>query len=125
METRTQILVRGIVQGVGFRPYIFSLARRRALRGRVLNNAWGVLMDVEGETKAVEQFISASEFKPPPHSQIESVERRDHLDLVSYPEVRIAESDSVGRESIPVSPVSVDGASCAECLRELFDPRDR
>ncbi|HKC85240.1 MAG TPA: Sua5/YciO/YrdC/YwlC family protein, partial [Blastocatellia bacterium] len=117
-----QILVRGVVQGVGFRPYIFSLARRRDLRGRVLNNATGVLIDVEGEKNAIEQFINEIEFNPPPLSQIESIERRDNLPLANYLEFRIVESEAAGRKFVPLS---ADIATCADCLRELFDPRDR
>jgi hydrogenase maturation protein HypF len=122
MATRVQILVRGVVQGVGFRPYIFSLARRRDLRGQVLNNAAGVLIDVEGEKNDIEQFINEIEFNPPPLSQIESVERRDNLPLANYLEFRIVESESAGRKFVPLS---ADIATCADCLRELFDPRDR
>ncbi|MGH9939297.1 MAG: acylphosphatase [Blastocatellia bacterium] len=94
MATRVQILVRGIARGLGFRPYIFSLARRRALRGYVLNNDTDVLIDVEGETNAVEQFINEIKFGPPPLSQIESVERRDNPDLANYLEFRIAGGES-------------------------------
>ena len=54
MIMRTQILVRGIVQGVGFRPYIFLLARSRALKGQVSNNAYGVMIELEGEAKSIE-----------------------------------------------------------------------
>jgi hydrogenase maturation protein HypF len=122
MATRVQILVRGVVQGVGFRPYIFSLARRRDLHGQVFNNAAGVLIDVEGEKNAIEQFINEIEFDPPPLSQIESVERRDNLPLANYLEFRIVESESAGRKFVPLS---ADIATCADCLRELFDPRDR
>ena len=122
MATRVQILVRGVVQGVGFRPYIFSLARRRDLRGQVFNNAAGVLIDVEGEKNDIEQFINEIEFNPPPLSQIESVERRDNLPLANYLEFRIVESESAGRKFVPLS---ADIATCADCLRELFDPRDR
>jgi hydrogenase maturation protein HypF len=122
MAIRVQILVRGVVQGVGFRPYIFSLARRRELRGQVLNNATGVLIDVEGEKSAIEQFINEIEFKPPPLSQIESIERRDNLPLANYLEFRIVESEAAGRKFVPLS---ADIATCADCLRELFDPRDR
>src|SRR6185369_13949761 len=122
MATRVQILVQGLVQGVGFRPYIFSLARRRALRGNVLNNAMGVLIDVEGERSEVEQFINEIKFGPPPLSQIESVERRDNLDLANFLEFRILESESDGRIS---TSIAVDVAPCAECLDELFDIRDR
>src|SRR5499426_2439465 len=122
MAIRVQILVRGVVQGVGFRPYIFSLARRRDLRGQVLNNATGVLIDVEGEKSAIEQFINEIEFNPPPLSQIESIERRDNLPLADYLEFRIVESEAAGRKFVPLS---ADTATCADCLRELFDPRDR
>jgi hydrogenase maturation protein HypF len=122
MATRVQILVRGVVQGVGFRPYIFSLARRRDLHGQVFNNAAGVLIDVEGEKNDIEQFINEIEFNPPPLSQIESVERRDNLPLANYLEFRIVESESAGRKFVPLS---ADIATCADCLRELFDPRDR
>jgi hydrogenase maturation protein HypF len=121
MATRVQILVRGVVQGVGFRPYIFSLARRRDLRGQALNNATGVLIDVEGEKNAIEHFID--EIKSgPPLSQIESIELCDNLPLANYLEFRIVESESSGRKFIPIS---ADIATCADCLRELFDPRDR
>src|SRR5499426_3028218 len=122
MAIRVQILVRGVVQGVGFRPYIFSLARRRDLRGQVLNNATGVLIDVEGEKSAIEQFINEIEFNPPPLSQIESIERRDNLPLADYLEFRIVESEAVGRKFVPLS---ADIATCDDCLRELFDPRNR
>jgi hydrogenase maturation protein HypF len=122
MATRVQILVRGVVQGVGFRPYIFSLARRRDLRGQAFNNATGVLIDVEGEKNAIEQFINEIKSGPPPLSQIESVERRDNLPLANYLEFRIVESESAGRKFVPLS---ADIATCADCLRELFDPRDR
>jgi hydrogenase maturation protein HypF len=122
MATRALILVRGVVQGVGFRPYVFSLARRRSLRGHVLNNATGVLIDVEGEENAIEQFINEIESGPPPLSQIESIERRDDLPLANYLEFRIADSDSAGGKFVTLS---ADIATCADCLRELFDPRDR
>lgn len=73
MSTRVQILVRGMVQGVGFRPFVFSQAVRLALRGRVLNSASGVFIDVEGESQEIDRFISEIESNPPPLSTIESV----------------------------------------------------
>ena len=57
MKTRTQIQIKGIVQGVGFRPFVYALAEKIALKGRVLNNATGVLVDVEGEGEQIEQFL--------------------------------------------------------------------
>lgn len=122
MATRVQILVRGIVQGVGFRPYVFSLARRRALRGRVLNNTTGVLIDVEGEASTIEQFINDIRMNPPPLSVIESVEHRGDLDVANYSDFRIVESDAVGERFVPIS---ADIATCEDCLREMFNPHDR
>jgi hydrogenase maturation protein HypF len=122
MDARVQILVRGIVQGVGFRPFIFSQAQRRALRGRVLNNSTGVLIDVEGESCAISQFIDEIRSSPPPLSVIESVERRDHLTPANYDDFRIVESDAAGEKFVPIS---TDVATCEDCLKELFDPTDR
>jgi len=62
MTTRVQILVKGIVQGVGFRPLIFSLAERRSLKKRALNNSTGVLLEVEGDHTSIRQFISEIKF---------------------------------------------------------------
>ena len=122
MDARVQILVRGIVQGVGFRPFVFSLARRRSLRGQVFNNTAGVLIDIEGESSTVEQFIADIKSGPPPLSLIESFERRDDLDLANFKDFHIVESDSSGERFIPIS---ADIATCKDCLKELFDPRDR
>jgi len=122
MTTRVQIQVRGVVQGVGFRPFVFSLAERWALRGRVFNNGAGVLIDVEGEGLAVERFIAEVESNPPTLSAIESVERRDDLEPANYRDFRIVESASSGEK---FAPVPADVATCDDCLRELFDPRDR
>jgi hydrogenase maturation protein HypF len=122
MATRTQILVRGIVQGVGFRPYIFSLARQRALRGHVFNNTRGVIIDVEGEARAIEQLINEIKLNPPPLSVIESVEHSDNLAPANYSDFSIVESASSGEKIVPIS---ADVATCNDCLREMFDNRDR
>jgi hydrogenase maturation protein HypF len=123
MATRTQILVRGIVQGVGFRPYVFGLASRGALRGRVLNNTSGVLIDLEGDSGSIEQFFAEFKLNPPPLSSIDAVERNDNLDLANYQDFRIVESPvGAGERSVPIS---ADVATCDDCLRELSDPRDR
>lgn len=122
MTTRAQILVRGIVQGVGFRPYIFSLARKRALRGQVFNNPSGVVIDIEGEAQAIDQFVNEISQHPPPLSQIEAVERNDNPIPADYNDFRIVESAAAGQK---FTPISADIATCQDCLRELFDPRDR
>jgi hydrogenase maturation protein HypF len=122
MTVRSQIQVRGIVQGVGFRPYVYSLAERRALKGRVLNNCAGVLIDVEGEEHAIEQFVKELKGHPPPLAEIEAFERRDGLTPVNYRDFLIIESDTAGEK---FTPISADVATCRDCLRELFDPSDR
>jgi hydrogenase maturation protein HypF len=122
METRTKILVRGIVQGVGFRPYIFSLARERALKGQVFNNTAGVVIDIEGDSMAIEQFVDQIRLNPPPLSEIESVERSENLAPLHYKDFRIAESEPSGERFVPIS---ADTATCKDCLRELFDSEDR
>lgn len=122
MARRVQITVRGIVQGVGFRPFVFSLAQRRALRGRVLNDASGVLIDVEGDDGAIDQFITELRSNPPPLSLVDSIECRDHLEPINYRDFCIVQSASEGDKFVPISP---DVATCEDCLRELLDPHDR
>jgi hydrogenase maturation protein HypF len=122
VTTRVQILVRGMVQGVGFRPFVYSLAQRRALRGRVLNNTTGVLIDVEGEGREIDEFINDLRTKAPPLSSIESFERSDSLDHVNYSDFRIVESTGEGAKFVPIS---ADIATCVDCLSELLNPNDR
>ncbi|HYV03441.1 MAG TPA: acylphosphatase, partial [Blastocatellia bacterium] len=122
MSARVQILVRGIVQGVGFRPFVFSQASRRSLKGRVLNNTSGVLIDVEGEAAAIEQFVEEIKWNPPPRSLVEAVECTTHLPPANYETFRIVESDRTGQAFVSIS---ADIGTCQDCLRELFDPEDR
>jgi hydrogenase maturation protein HypF len=122
MLNRVHILVRGIVQGVGFRPFVFSEAHRRSLKGHVLNNQQGVLIDVEGESNAIEQFIAEIESNPPPLSTVEAVELTSDPSPANYTDFRILDSR---RDSDPFVPVSADAATCKDCLSEMFDPLDR
>ncbi|MBI1763009.1 MAG: carbamoyltransferase HypF [Acidobacteria bacterium] len=122
MATRTQILVRGIVQGVGFRPYVYTLAQRRALTGRVFNNPTGVVIEVQGEPCAIEEFVCDIRLHPPPLSHIEAVERNDNLTPADFRDFRIVASAPEGAK---FTPISADSATCPDCRRELFDPRDR
>lgn len=122
MVERVQIIVRGIVQGVGFRPFVYSLAVRRSLTGRVLNTSGGVLIDVEGAPHALEQFVGEISASPPPLARIDSITRSDGHGLAHYTDFQIVESAPGGESLVPVSP---DVATCDDCLRELFDPSDR
>jgi hydrogenase maturation protein HypF len=126
MVTRSEILVRGIVQGVGFRPFVYTQASRLDLRGRVRNNPTGVLIELEGDHGNIVQFVTDLKTKAPTLSTIESVECNHHLPPAEYSEFLILESvldvPEVGEQLVPIS---ADVATCADCLRELFDPADR
>ena len=121
MLVRQRITVRGIVQGVGFRPFVYTLATRHGLVGHVGNDASGVFIEVQGANEAVAAFRHELGTQPPPLAIIDSCEVtevpiRDEAAFV------IVLSHNQPNESTPVSP---DIATCPDCLRELFDPADR
>jgi hydrogenase maturation protein HypF len=120
MERRA-IVIRGIVQGVGFRPFVYNLALRLRLAGFVKNQTGTVLIEVEGAASDLDRFLAEISGHPPPLAQIEhlSWERRSPRGEQQF---RIDAS-----ESDPSSPVfiSPDVATCAECLAEVLDPADR
>lgn len=116
MVTRSQILVRGIVQGVGFRPFVYTQASRRDLRGRVLNNTTGVLIEVEGRQGDIERFISDLKLNPPPLSAIESVECNHNLAPAEYSDFVILESVHDAQIGEQFVPISADVSTCSESL---------
>lgn len=122
MGRRVQIHLQGVVQGVGFRPFVFRLAQRCALRGQIQNNNAGVQIDLEGEPHAIEQFIVDITSSPPPLSNIQLFERLNDLAPLNYDDFRIVESSLSLEKHFSVSP---DIATCSDCLRELFDLPDR
>jgi hydrogenase maturation protein HypF len=121
MRIRRRIHVAGIVQGVGFRPYVYRLATERHLAGQIANTSSGVVIEVEGAEEAVDDFLSSLPVQTPP------------LALVT--DIRVAEIHHTGRSDFCILPsdpsapvrtlISPDIATCADCLRELFDPDDR
>lgn len=126
VRRRTCVRVRGVVQGVGFRPHVYRLAGQLGLDGFVLNDARGVLLEVEGPPAGVERFLQRLVAEPPPLATIEGVEPRE-LEPTGQPGFRIAPSRDAGqrtggsREAL----VSPDTSTCADCLAEMTDPRDR
>ncbi|MGI8787127.1 MAG: carbamoyltransferase HypF [Pyrinomonadaceae bacterium] len=122
MKTRAQIQIKGIVQGVGFRPFVFALAAKNSLKGRVLNNAVGVLIDVEGDDAQIKRFINSLETDAPPLSMIESVTRTDVAEKANFQTFQILKSEANGNKFVPIS---ADIATCADCLREMFDAGNR
>ncbi len=118
---RASIAVRGAVQGVGFRPFVYRLAASLRLAGWVRNSAAGVSIEVEGEESAVRAFLLRLESEKPPLASIHSLESR-LLDPVGLGPFAILASDEAGEKSAIVLP---DVATCPDCLREIFDPNDR
>jgi hydrogenase maturation protein HypF len=118
---RREIRVRGIVQGVGFRPFIYALARRYGLSGWVRNDADGVQIEVEGDTADLDRFLYAVTGDAPPLAVIETITWQP-AKVCHDGEFRILESRKGQHRHAFVSP---DVAVCADCLRELFDPADR
>jgi hydrogenase maturation protein HypF len=118
---RRAIAVSGIVQGVGFRPYVYGLASRLRLGGFITNRAGGVLIEVEGESFSLDRFLDELTTRPPPLARIDGVRWSSRRPL-GDPLFRIEPSviDPEGPIFIPP-----DVATCDDCLAELFDPRDR
>ncbi|HEX5296318.1 MAG TPA: carbamoyltransferase HypF, partial [Streptosporangiaceae bacterium] len=119
---RTAIRVEGVVQGVGFRPFVYTLATGLGLAGLVGNDADGVFAEVEGPAPAVEEFLRRLERDAPALARIEHVSTRAISPTRSEKSFVIAASTAAGpRRTL----VSADTATCADCLTELNDPADR
>jgi len=121
VHIRKEILVSGIVQGVGFRPYVYRLATDRNLEGSISNTLAGVTIEVQGPLELVEEFVSLLPAEAPALAQITGVSVRE---LPCKPDRRfeILPSRAGAHADTLISP---DVATCADCLRELFDPSDR
>ncbi len=118
---RRLIHVSGLVQGVGFRPFVYRLATKLELVGSVTNNASGVGIEVQGDEGAVEEFLIRLHHEAPPLAQIHHIALED-IDCVDDDGFRIAESCKAQPAHTLISP---DVSICEDCLREMFDPQDR
>ena len=118
---RLKLVVRGAVQGVGFRPFVFRLATGLQLAGWVNNSSQGAFIEVEGPRPTLEKFLLRIETEKPPHSFIQSLEA-SWLDAVGFKDFEIRESETGGGKTALVLP---DIAACPDCLREIFDPKNR
>jgi len=121
MRIRREIRVTGIVQGVGFRPYVFRLAAERGLSGTISNTPAGVTIEIQGPAELVEEFSARLPIEAPPLARIMSVAIQN-LPCNGDEEFRIVSSHTGEAVRALISP---DVAVCGECLEELFDPADR
>ena len=115
-----RIVVEGVVQGVGFRPFVYTLAERHGLSGWVRNTASGVELEVEGTPGALSAFLDGLVGTAPPLAHVEQV-RVEDLPPRGYEVFEI----QVSRDGEGFQPVSPDVATCPECLQEVMDPGDR
>jgi hydrogenase maturation protein HypF len=118
---RMAIRIHGIVQGVGFRPFVYSLATSLGLAGLVGNDTDGVFAQVEGPERAVEEFLARLGREAPPLARVDRVTAAP-VPLTGATDFVITPSDPAGPRRALVSP---DAATCADCLSELADPADR
>jgi hydrogenase maturation protein HypF len=121
VSSACSIKVRGVVQGVGFRPFVFRLARANTLSGWVLNGKGGVEIFLEGADQRLQAFVEALKTDSPPGARITEIEVEASRP-VGCNEFTIRESE---RNAQPSVQISSDLPVCADCLRELFDPADR
>src|SRR5512146_2321044 len=121
MASACLIRVRGVVQGVGFRPFVYRLAHANELAGWVLNAEQGVEIFVEGSDRALQSFVEELKTQPPPAARIAEIEIRPEAPVGLH---EFAIRESVRRDRITVR-ISPDLPVCDECLQELFDPLDQ
>ncbi len=121
MLVRKAIEVSGIVQGVGFRPYIYRLASERRLVGSICNTAAGVSIEVQGLGAAVDDFLARLPVEAPPLARITDIVARE-IPCNGDRDFQIVTTHRGERVSTLISP---DVAACDDCLREMLDPADR
>jgi len=120
-ESGVRIHITGVVQGVGFRPFVYGLAQRYLLTGWVRNTSAGVDIEADGSSEALQSFTEALAAESPPLARIDSIEIADRP-ADGFTTFEIIQSAPVSGAFQPVSP---DVSVCDDCLRELMDPEDR
>ena len=118
---RLKIVIRGVVQGVGFRPFVYRLAREEGLRGWVKNSPQGVFIEVEGPEQTLDDFLLRLPREKPPLAFIQSLEH-SVLEPVGYPGFQIRRSQDGGEKQALILP---DIATCPLCQQEVFSSADR
>jgi hydrogenase maturation protein HypF len=121
MSSACSIRVRGVVQGVGFRPFVYRLARANTLAGWVLNGEEGVEIYLEGAEPGLNAFVQDLKTQSPPAASISEIDVQ-HAEPLGLNEFTIRESERRERPTVRISP---DLPICDACLKELFDPNDR
>ena len=121
MSLRLRVHIQGIVQGVGFRPFVYQLAHQHRLNGYVANTPKGVEIEVEGGQVALRRFVQELPKTAPPLATITQIDTEE-LPAANYSNFEIKPSEEGEERAVLISP---DTATCGDCLRELFDQQDR
>ncbi|NTV36342.1 MAG: carbamoyltransferase HypF, partial [Anaerolineaceae bacterium] len=116
-----KLKVEGIVQGVGFRPFVFNLAKKLSLNGWVRNTSSGVEIELTGKSDDLDSFVHTLRNAPPPLAKIDNILVSTNPPSADH-SFEILDSQPKPGDFLPVSP---DVSICPDCLRELFDPADR
>ncbi|MFT5874364.1 MAG: hydrogenase maturation protein HypF [Clostridium sp.] len=120
-KKRYFIVVKGIVQGVGFRPFVYNLAKKNNIKGWVNNNSEGVYIDAEGFGSDIEKFVQALENNPPPLAQVEKIIIKADK-VLNYSDFKIKESENCLDKITFISP---DIATCSECEEDILNLYNR
>ncbi|MCW8917385.1 MAG: carbamoyltransferase HypF [Gammaproteobacteria bacterium] len=121
-QERHRLRVRGLVQGVGFRPFVYRLATALGLAGEVRNGGAGVEIEVQGAPAALQQFAHRLTDEAPANARIDAIERQPLPLQPALTRFTIGASDN---EALTTAAPALDTAPCADCLDELFTPGDR
>lgn len=119
--TRRRVRIGGVVQGVGFRPFVYRLAQRHAIAGSVKNDAEGVCIEIEAPQSAIDAFLTALSAECPTGAQIQRVDI-EQIPVVGDQDFALCASAAIGGQSATILP---DLATCAACLQDIFDPANR
>ena len=120
-KKRSFIVVEGIVQGVGFRPFVYNLAKKIGLKGWVNNNSEGVYIDVEGFEEDIDKFLKCLENNTLPLARIEKITKKA-ASILNYSNFEIKESE-VSLDKITL--ISPDIATCSDCAEDILNPNNR
>jgi hydrogenase maturation protein HypF len=118
---RVKIIIHGVVQGVGFRPFVYRLATELGIKGWIINSSQGVFIDAEGCDQTVNDFLTRLKTDKPKNSFIQSFEY-SYLDPAGFENFKIKESKESGAKTALVLP---DISTCDDCLKEIFNPNNR
>lgn len=121
MDKTKRIVINGVVQGVGFRPFVYKIARQLGVYGFVLNSSKGVIIEITSSDEKIEKFIKELKEKKPPHSEISKIDVMD-LKFKKFKEFKILKSSN---DSNIVTSIPSDLAVCDDCIKDIFDENNR